>query len=261
MILANLVKAIREQNYYAVVLEFLIVIAGVVIGFQIQAWNQTRAIAQEEYNSLVRLQDESEVILEFWTEEVRREREFNKDRRFALEALTLGTLAEDDQERFELGLFTMGFYPTFNPPSDVYNELISSGGLAKISDLAAREAVAVYVRELTYITGQLVQFRPTTEWLEEAAKGLIYYTYNPDLFTLMEADFNFEDLAGDREYVSAQVTGVRNQIIFFRYRQNTLAAALDMCREVSRAVEMTCEGVVAAQAEVDMPLWSEPGNE
>ena len=32
MILTNLVKAIREQNYYAVVLEFLIVIAGVVIG-------------------------------------------------------------------------------------------------------------------------------------------------------------------------------------------------------------------------------------
>ena len=38
MILANLTKAIREQNYYAVVLEFLIVIAGVVIGFQITAW-------------------------------------------------------------------------------------------------------------------------------------------------------------------------------------------------------------------------------
>ena len=37
MILQNLTKAIREQNYYAVVLEFLIVIAGVVIGFQITA--------------------------------------------------------------------------------------------------------------------------------------------------------------------------------------------------------------------------------
>ena len=38
MILQSLTKAIREQNYYAVVLEFLIVIAGVVIGFQITAW-------------------------------------------------------------------------------------------------------------------------------------------------------------------------------------------------------------------------------
>lgn len=32
MILQNISKAIREQNYYAVALEFVIVIAGVVIG-------------------------------------------------------------------------------------------------------------------------------------------------------------------------------------------------------------------------------------
>jgi hypothetical protein len=37
MILARLSKAIREQNWFAVVLEFVIVIAGVVTGFQIMA--------------------------------------------------------------------------------------------------------------------------------------------------------------------------------------------------------------------------------
>lgn len=42
MILQNLSRAIREQNYYAVALEFVIVIAGVVIGFQINAWNESR---------------------------------------------------------------------------------------------------------------------------------------------------------------------------------------------------------------------------
>lgn len=42
MILQNISKAIREQNYYAVALEFVIVIAGVVIGFQINAWNEAR---------------------------------------------------------------------------------------------------------------------------------------------------------------------------------------------------------------------------
>ncbi len=42
MILQNISKAIREQNYYAVVLEFVIVIAGVVIGFQINACNPGR---------------------------------------------------------------------------------------------------------------------------------------------------------------------------------------------------------------------------
>ncbi|WP_421790387.1 hypothetical protein [Hyphobacterium sp.] len=40
MILARLSTAIREQNWFAVTLEFVIVIAGVVIGFQITNWAQ-----------------------------------------------------------------------------------------------------------------------------------------------------------------------------------------------------------------------------
>ena len=55
MILQNISKAIREQNYYAVALEFVIVIAGVVIGFQIQAWNQDRANRETERVYLERL--------------------------------------------------------------------------------------------------------------------------------------------------------------------------------------------------------------
>jgi len=42
MILARLSSAIRAQNWFAVVLEFVIVIAGVVIGFQITARNAER---------------------------------------------------------------------------------------------------------------------------------------------------------------------------------------------------------------------------
>ncbi|GJL97865.1 MAG: hypothetical protein DHS20C06_16820 [Hyphobacterium sp.] len=43
MILARITRAIREQNWFAVALEFIIVIAGVVIGFQVTAWNAERA--------------------------------------------------------------------------------------------------------------------------------------------------------------------------------------------------------------------------
>jgi len=51
MILARLSRAVREQNWFAVALEFVIVIAGVVIGFQVTAWNEVRAdrIAEQRY--------------------------------------------------------------------------------------------------------------------------------------------------------------------------------------------------------------------
>jgi len=42
MILDNLSRAVRTQNWLAAAIEFVIVIAGVVIDFQINAWNEGR---------------------------------------------------------------------------------------------------------------------------------------------------------------------------------------------------------------------------
>jgi hypothetical protein len=43
MILSRLKHALREQNWFAVVLEIVIVVLGVVIGFQITAWSERQA--------------------------------------------------------------------------------------------------------------------------------------------------------------------------------------------------------------------------
>jgi len=60
MILARISKAIRTQNWFAVALEFVIVIAGVVIGFQITAWNGERAERARAETMMARLADDLE---------------------------------------------------------------------------------------------------------------------------------------------------------------------------------------------------------
>ncbi|MEE2525924.1 hypothetical protein V0U79_06065 [Hyphobacterium sp. HN65] len=71
MILARLTRAFRTQNWFAVALEFVIVIAGVVVGFQITAWNdaqgdirrlelQAEAVRQEMLENMERLSDYEE---------------------------------------------------------------------------------------------------------------------------------------------------------------------------------------------------------
>ena len=57
-ILGRLSKAVREQNWFAVVLEVLIVIVGVVIGFQVTGWGQARADAAKERAYLHQLVDD-----------------------------------------------------------------------------------------------------------------------------------------------------------------------------------------------------------
>jgi len=55
MILARISRAIREQNWFAVAIEFVIVISGVVIGFQVTAWNADRQAAEDEARIIERL--------------------------------------------------------------------------------------------------------------------------------------------------------------------------------------------------------------
>ncbi|WP_304074935.1 hypothetical protein [Maricaulis maris] len=62
MILARITKALRDQNWLAVALEFIIVIAGVVVGFQVSAWNEARQERGLEQAYLERLLTEFEVI-------------------------------------------------------------------------------------------------------------------------------------------------------------------------------------------------------
>ena len=54
-ILGRLTEAVREQNWFAVVLEVLIVIVGVVVGFQVTGWGQARADRVQEQHYLRQL--------------------------------------------------------------------------------------------------------------------------------------------------------------------------------------------------------------
>ncbi|WP_323761932.1 hypothetical protein [Maricaulis sp.] len=62
MILARLTAAIREQSWFAVVLEFVIVVAGVLLAFQISAWSGERADRAYARDILDRLHAELIVI-------------------------------------------------------------------------------------------------------------------------------------------------------------------------------------------------------
>ena len=60
MILSRISHAVRTQNWFAVALEFVIVIAGVVIGFQVNAWAEGRNDRAAERVILLQLREDFE---------------------------------------------------------------------------------------------------------------------------------------------------------------------------------------------------------
>ena len=64
MLLRSLTKHVTDQNWFAVFIDFLIVVVGVFIGIQVANWNADRQNITKEQVYLTRLNDELKVTIE-----------------------------------------------------------------------------------------------------------------------------------------------------------------------------------------------------
>ena len=62
MLLRRITQHVKEQNWFAVGIDFIIVVFGVFIGIQVSNWNDTRQDRDEEVRLLTRLYDETQTL-------------------------------------------------------------------------------------------------------------------------------------------------------------------------------------------------------
>jgi hypothetical protein len=70
MLLRRVTMHVREQNWTAVLIDFVIVVVGVFMGLQVQDWNEFRKDRKEEQQLLSRLLEETEVLLDVSEQEL-----------------------------------------------------------------------------------------------------------------------------------------------------------------------------------------------
>jgi len=143
MILTSITHALRTQNWFAVIVEFIIVLAGVVIGFQISAWNETRIEHQREALILDRLHADFVEIEARTTTTI----DQLNDR------IEAGSAFEDLLRRDQNVVSDLDFFrglqsaigtPVPNGRSATYTELVASGEMRLIRSEALREALVEF---------------------------------------------------------------------------------------------------------------------
>ncbi len=143
MILARITSAVREQNWFAVILEVLIVLSGVVIGFQITAWNEASQERERERLILQRLTTEFEAIEErsrLTIEALETRAGHAADFVTLLQTADAGLDDASFRQALQLSIGT----PVPNGRSSVYVELVASGDMRLVRSERLRAALVEF---------------------------------------------------------------------------------------------------------------------
>lgn len=146
MILRRITQHVRDQNWTAIVIDFVIVVVGVFIGIQVSNWNASRVDMQDAAEYHRRLVDD--VLSE--RDAVAARIDYYEDVR-AYGVSALGSLQTPGAERdaaFLVDLYQATQEWQLNPARPTFDEMVSAGRIRLIPDPGLRNRLAVYYSQL-----------------------------------------------------------------------------------------------------------------
>lgn len=143
MILSRLKAAIKEQNWFAVVLEVCIVIVGVVIGFQITAWGNERSERAREQVLLNGLLADFVANQERYGK-IATEQELTVNQMKALLPMTGPSPDEPDPAVFDSLLSSLITWENLNLTVGRVDALLGSGQIALIQNDSLQAALSTW---------------------------------------------------------------------------------------------------------------------
>lgn len=150
MILRRVTKHVRDQNWFAVGIDFLIVVTGVFIGIQVANWNAERLERVIERDTLIRLYADIRESIAGQDRDLRFLQQQIVDQQVVMTALDSCTVVPEDESSFQRGVATLGYV---NPPRLVrrtVDEIAASGR----TELIRSEKIA----------GELARIVALVEW-------------------------------------------------------------------------------------------------
>ena len=143
MLLRRITEHVRDQNWFAVFLDFFIVVAGILIAFQITEWNERSKSSAREAVILEQLHAEfADTLVEMKQAKLDNE-EGLAATRDVLRAIQDGVKPEDDAAFLKIIRRSGGLNKGSAEPTTLV-ELLSSGSLSDLSSPEIRKALIQY---------------------------------------------------------------------------------------------------------------------
>lgn len=251
MLLRRVIEHVRAQNWTAVALDFVIVVMGVFIGFQVTAWNEARIDRATEKIYLQQL------LEDFRENRTSLERTVSRTEQIITSMMEILEQSVMERPTWTADEFTHQFQlinsmPTFIANQSTYNNLLGSGDLALIRNRDLKNALAAYITHSDLI--RLIQNTHELELVE---------TFQPYIIEHLEfqavARTRIEEFAlpasGEHEIIleAAKTRRFRN-IVILKWDIST-----DLLTDFRDALAATNAIIATLEAELKMEI-STPNN-
>ncbi|GHF17814.1 hypothetical protein GCM10017044_10320 [Kordiimonas sediminis] len=213
MILRRFIEHVKDQNWFAVGLDVLVVITGIFLGMQVTDWNDTRKDAALEIAYLERLSGDLRHNAESLEESAEFHAHIHKNINALATVLIDDSVSEANLAEQSKRLAPWGAYPTADVRMGAWEELVSTGRLSLISDQSVREALQTVATMKEQADGQFSYIRSSAgDWTSGNGKFLtVMQDETGEVFLVP----NLRAVVGDTQFIQ--------KLLFEASRQNRAA--------------------------------------
>ncbi len=226
MILRRIIEHVKAQNWFAVGLDFVIVVFGVFVGLQVNNWNEARAERAKEYGYLVRLHEDLTRSISTIERTVGMLERQAAGQTVFLDALARCSVPPGSGDEIEYAISTLGYInaPIFS--SRTYDELTSSGSFYIIENEEIRTGLSDVVRRVGHLNHTVENiYRLTEHHRFTVEENVLFTNIRPfdDFGSTASVEYDIGELCRDRKIASA-VSAIRLQTMDRFYAYQALAA-------------------------------------
>jgi len=163
----------REQNWFAVAIDFVIVVVGVFLAIQAANWNDSRKERTEERRYYAQILDDLRADQQILQLALRLAAKYDAAAENTLRAMRTGIPPTSTPGRFAVDIHYAGFLYIPRPSRRTYDELISTGSLGLLQSEAAKAAIADYYSRFDELRqwDELLRSQQDRYW--EATSGVL----------------------------------------------------------------------------------------
>ena len=242
MILNRLSKSIRRQDWFAVLIEFVVVVVGIFAGLQANEWALERQDRKMERASLERLFLEADSAQQMLGDVVQRTLRMNRIRRNSVQFVDSDDPVPEVELPLKIGINTLGFFPAVMPISVAYDELKSSGQMQLIRSAALRGQIAEFHTNLAYHDQLRMGFADGAERYKDVYQRHVTWDYNPEATTsdILLSTFDWGSLRSDEAFIFETIGLLRNQLVMEAGLIELRDEAMSLCETLGATVNQPC---------------------